>query len=167
MPDLATHVLVVSPFLRKLVRRPELVLLGAILPDLAGRLGILLPDGEFFFWMDTALHTPVAIGLVIYILAQLFPSEARREAVVLLGAGAATHFALDLLQKTVTFGNLWLFPLSMKSFQIPLIWGDESLFVLPVLIAINLVVFRRPIRAWLRMLPHRTFRKSGTPGGGM
>jgi hypothetical protein len=145
MPDLATHVLAVAPFLRKRVPRPEVVLLGAVLPDLAGRLGILLPDGPFFVWMDMALHTPAAIALVIYILALIFPREARREAAVLLGAGAAAHFALDVLQKSVAFGNIWLFPLSMKSFQIPLFWSDESLYAVPVLIAVNLVVFRRPI----------------------
>ena len=150
MPDLATHVLAVTPFLRKASRSPALVLLGAILPDLAGRLSLLLPYSVFFFWMDTALHTPVSMALIIYILSLLFPAEKRTEVLVGAGAGAAFHLALDLLQKTVTFGNLWLFPVSLASFQVPLIWGDESLFALPALLLINLLVYARPLGALLK-----------------
>jgi len=150
MPDLATHVLAVTPFLRKRVRRPELVLLGVLLPDLAGRMGIVLPDRPFFFWMDTALHTPFAVALIILGLALLFPEDRRREAAASLAFGAAFHFALDLLQKTSTFGTPWLFPFSLATFQIPLVWGDESFYVLPALILVNLVVFRRPLLAALR-----------------
>jgi hypothetical protein len=150
MPDLATHVLSVTPFLRKTFRRPELVLLGAVLPDLAGRLGILLPDAVFFSWMDTALHTPVSMALIIYGLAMFFPEDRRRETILSLAAGTAFHFALDLLQRTLTLGNLWFFPFSLKSVQIPLIWGDESFYALPALILINLFVFGRPILSKLR-----------------
>ena len=150
MPDLATHVLAVTPFLRKAARCPALVLLGAVLPDLAGRLGVLLPDGVFFFWMDTALHTPVSIALIVYILALLFPRNRRTEVLACVGAGAAFHFVLDLLQKSVTFGNLWLFPASLASFQIPLTWGDESFYALPVLVLINLLVYARPLAALLK-----------------
>lgn len=150
MPDLATHILAVTPFLRKAARCPTLVLLGAVLPDLAGRLGILLPDSVFFFWMDTALHTPVSMALIIYILALLFPRERRTDVLACVGAGAAFHFALDLLQKTVTFGNLWLFPASLASFQIPLLWGDESLFALPFLVLVNGFVYARPLAALLK-----------------
>jgi hypothetical protein len=150
MPDLATHVLAVTPFLRKAARCPALVLLGAVLPDLTGRLGILLPNGVFFSWMDTALHTPVSMALIIYILALLFPRERRTEVLVCVGAGAVFHFALDLLQKSVTFGNLWLFPASFASFQVPLFWGDESLFALPALVLINLLIYARPLAALLR-----------------
>ena len=150
MPDLATHVLAVTPFLRKASRNPALVLLGAVLPDLAGRLSILLPHSVFFFWMDNALHTPVSMALIIYILSLLFPAEKRTEVLVGAGAGAASHLALDLFQKTVTFGNLWLFPASLASFQVPLIWGDESLFALPALLLINLLVYARPLGALLK-----------------
>ena len=150
MPDLATHVLAVTPFLRNAARSPALVLLGAVLPDLAGRLGLLLPHAVFFSWMDTALHTPVSMALVIYILSLLFPVERRTEVLVCAGAGAAFHFALDLLQKTVTFGNLWLFPASLASFQVPLIWGDESFFALPALVLINVLAYARPLGALLK-----------------
>lgn len=150
MPDLATHVLAVTPFLRKAARCPALVLLGAVLPDLAGRLGVLLPNADIFSWMDTALHTPVSMALIIYILALLFPAEKRTEVLVCAGAGAAFHLALDLLQKTATAGNLWLFPASLASFQVPLIWGDESFFALPALVLINVLVYARPLAALLK-----------------
>ena len=150
MPDLATHVLAVTPFLSRAARSPALVLLGTVLPDLAGRLSLLLPHAVFFSWMDTALHTPVSMALVIYILSLLFPVERRTEVLVCAGAGAAFHFALDLLQKTVTFGNLWLFPASLASFQVPLIWGDESFFALPALVLINVLAYARPLGALLK-----------------
>jgi hypothetical protein len=150
MPDLATHVLAVTPFLRKAGRCPALVLLGAVLPDLAGRLGALMPDSVFLFWMGNALHTPVSTALIIYVLALLFPRERRSEVLVCAGAGAAVHFALDILQKTVTYGSLWLFPASLVSFQVPLIWGDESLFALPVLVLINVLLYARPRKALLK-----------------
>jgi hypothetical protein len=69
---------------------------------------------------------------------------------VCAGAGAAFHFALDLLQKTVTFGNLWLFPASLASFQVPLIWGDESFFALPALVLINVLAYVRPLGVLLK-----------------
>jgi hypothetical protein len=62
---------------------------------------------------------------------------------------------LDLLQKTVTYGTPWFFPFSLASFQIPLIWGDESFYVLPVLVLINILVFGRPIVAKLRGIGRR------------
>jgi Na+/proline symporter len=150
MPDLATHVLAVTPFLRKAARRPELVLLGTILPDLAGRLAVLKPNSVFLFWMGNALHAPVGMALIVYALAMFFPREKRAGVLAGVGAGAAFHFVLDLLQKTVTFGPLWLFPASLASFQIPLIWGDESFFALPFLVLLNLLVYALPSAAGLK-----------------
>ena len=155
MPDLATHLLAVTPFLKRTVRRPELVLLGAVLPDLVGRMSLLLPERPFFFWADTALHTPFSAALVILGLALLFPEDRRREAILSLGFGAAFHFALDMMQRSVTFGTPWLFPFSMASFQLPIIWGDESFYALPALILINFLVFRRPLLARLRAIRRR------------
>jgi hypothetical protein len=85
----------------------------------------------------------------------LFPEDRRRETILCLGFGAAFHFALDLLQKTATYGPPWFFPFSWASFQIPLIWGDESFYFLPVLVLINVLVFGRPILAKLRGIGRR------------
>jgi hypothetical protein len=143
MPDLLTHILVLTPLRKKLTASLALVLIGTILPDTLGRISVVLPFSPVLTWVDFAAHTPLSMGLLIYILALAFPEDERKRTFALLTLGTGIHFGLDLLQRTATFGIPWFFPFSFSSFWIPLLWSDESVWAIPPLLIVNLLVYVR------------------------
>ncbi len=142
MPDLITHTLFVYPLKYRYQKAVIFILLGSILPDLVGRIpGIIFPDSNPVGWYQTAVHTPFVLLLLTYIISLLFPETQRKKVFMFILAGVASHLFLDLFQKNLNFGYLWFFPFSFSSFQIPLIWPDETIFLIPVFIVFNLIIF--------------------------
>lgn len=141
MPDLLTHTLFVLPLGYRYKKTILFILLGTILPDILGRIaGVLIPSSLIVGWYQLAIHTPFCLILFIYALSFLFPQKERQTVFNSLILGTFIHFFFDFFQKTTNQGNLWLFPFSFKSFNIPLIWPDDTIFLIPILILINLLI---------------------------
>jgi len=144
MPDLLTHALIASPLKARFPRLFSVFLLGVILPDVLSRTpGILFPGSTSIIFLNYFLHSPIIIVLSCLVLAYCFPQKIRKNFLYLLLAGSFLHLFLDLFQKTLTTGYLWFFPFSFSSFSIPLFWPDDSLFALPFLIIINIMLIKR------------------------
>lgn len=143
MPDLITHTLFVYPVKKWFPKGIIFLLIGSILPDLIGRsLGVFISDSSIVGWYQTVIHTPLALLLFIYSLSFFFSEKERKKVFLFLALGTASHLFLDLFQKTIGLGYLWFFPFSFKSFQIPLIWPDESIFLIPILLFLNIVFLK-------------------------
>ena len=139
MPDLVTHALFVFPAKKIFPKRLLFILIGSILPDLLGRtLGVFPMDSSLIYWYQLAIHTPFCLILFTYCLSFFFPQKIRKTVFVLILIGVFSHFFLDLFQKTITIGNLWFFPFSFVSPQLQLIWPDDTIYLIPVFILINL-----------------------------
>jgi hypothetical protein len=118
------------------------ILLGTILPDILGRIaGVFMSGSPIVGWYQLSVHTPFSLILFIYAFSFLFPQKERQNIFTFLTLGTFIHFFLDFFQKQIYLGNLWLFPFSFKTFNLPLIWPDETIFLIPILILINLSIF--------------------------
>ena len=142
MPDLITHSLFIYPAKKWFPAGILFLLIGSILPDLLGRsLGVFIADSSIVGWYQAVIHTPLALLLFIYSFSFFFPEKERKKVFLFLSLGVASHLFLDLFQKTLGLGYLWFFPFSFKSFQIPLFWPDESIFLIPAFAILNLIIF--------------------------
>jgi len=143
MPDLITHTLFVYPLKKRFPKQIILLLSGAILPDVVGRIpGILIQNNSVVGNYQTSVHTPLVLILLVYSLSFFFPEKVRRDVFLFLSAGVFLHLFLDLFQRTNTYAYFWLFPFSLSWFQIPLIWPDETIFMIPIFIVINILLFK-------------------------
>jgi len=143
MPDLITHSLFIYPAKKWFPKGIIFLLIGSILPDLLGRtLGVFVSDSSFIGWYQTVIHTPLVLLFFIYSASFFFPGKERKKVFLFLALGIASHLFLDLFQKTIGPGYLWFFPFSFKSFQIPLLWPDDTIYLIPILIIINIIFFR-------------------------
>lgn len=142
MPDLITHTLFVYPLKKRFPKQIILLLSGAVLPDVVGRIpGILIQNNSLIGNYQTSVHTPIVLILLVYSLSFFFAEKVRREVFLFLLTGVFLHLFLDLFQRTNTYAYFWLFPFSLSWFQIPLIWPDETIFMIPVLVVINAVIY--------------------------
>ena len=142
MPDLVTHALFVLPAKKLFPKQLVFILIGSILPDLLGRtLGVFPIDSPLIFWYQTVIHTPIALILITYSLSFIFPQRERKTIFTFLLIGIASHLFLDLFQKSIGLAYPWFFPLSFSSFQIPLIWPDDTIYLIPILVIINLLIY--------------------------
>lgn len=147
MPDLLTHTLFVYPLKFKLKNNTPIILLGAILPDVFARiLGVLLPHRTTVSWAQAALHSPVSLIVICYLISLFFQQELRKNAFKLLILGSLSHFFLDLFQKTLSVGYFWLFPFSFDSFSFSLIWPNDTVILILPLLVINLTMYVWNIR---------------------
>ncbi|MBN1594027.1 MAG: hypothetical protein JW941_12360, partial [Candidatus Coatesbacteria bacterium] len=110
----------------------ELYFVGLILPDLLGRLPMVLYKKSY--WFITPGHTPIGALIGAYLISFLFEENIRPIVFRNITIGAAFHLLLDLLQRHVTDAYFWFFPLSWRSFEIPLFWPDRSIDIIPYLL---------------------------------
>jgi hypothetical protein len=124
MPDLVTHTFaayVVTRFGPWGAAR-FLFYLGTILPDVVSRpVYILMPR---WYEYTIALHTPLFIALLGLLLSEGFAPALRATARKALLAGAGLHFLLDMMQRHLSGGYLWLFPFSWRTFELG--WFDTE-----------------------------------------
>jgi hypothetical protein len=146
MPDLLTHV-VVAAGCREAARSRHVTawfLVGTALPDLLTRPFTVVSPG--LYWLVMPLHTPLGLVLATTVLSQLFSPRRRARAFVNLLGGEAVHLLLDALQKHIGTGYLWLFPFSWSSYEVGLFWPEESLYLLPLWVALAAVLAARRTR---------------------
>ena len=140
MPDLLTH-FSVAYLLRRNAKTPHLratFYLGAILPDIVTRpVYILYPKA---FWAIMPLHTPIALTLLCLLISYVFHNSIRKIVFANLTLGVYLHLFLDLFQKHITPEYRWLFPFSWKAYEIGLFWPEASLYALPFVIAIVMIM---------------------------
>lgn len=158
VPDLFTHLCATHLARRGVAARrgadlpaadAALFYLGGCLPDLVSRAPGVLASAPWTLHVLAAMHQPVPVLLVAYVLALLLPEARRRRYFAWLVAGAALHYALDILQRDLgDAGEFWLFPFSWKTLQLGLFWPDQAVVAIaPLLACIALVEWRRRARA--------------------
>ncbi len=154
MPDLLTHLCATHLVRRGLEARrgrdlPEadaaMFYLGGCLPDLVSRAPGVLAASADAQHVLLAMHQPVPTLLCAYILCLCLPEAGRRRYFAWTIAGAALHYALDLLQRDLgSAGEFWLFPFSWKTFQLGLFWPDQAVLAIgPLLLLLAWVELRR------------------------
>ena len=141
MPDLITHL--AGAYLAgkgfRLRRGIVLFSLGALLPDIVSRpLHIFWPRT---FPVAQALHTPVVLFLICWLLSLFFRVDQRKTVFLLLGAGSLLHLLMDMFQKHLVGGYLWFFPFSCKARSFGFLSPESSLSFLPVTLLLVLAVY--------------------------
>lgn len=129
MPDWMSHILV-GLILAELfsIRKKSLVLLGALLPDLVPRLGLL------FFYLGFkshfslgAFHYPVVCILATVPIALLFKYN-RTYTIISLNIGVLSHFIIDITQRHFKAGMPIFFPFSTKLYTLNWFWPEQAAF---------------------------------------
>ena len=140
MPDLITHVCVAYCITKigGFTRFRVLFYLGTILPDIISRpFYIIFPSSIYFVY---SLHSPVMMILISLLIAQFFDRQIRKQVVSYLLFGVGIHFLLDILQKHILDAYYWLFPFSWNTFDLGLIWPEDSLRLIPIWIVLVLII---------------------------
>ncbi len=153
MPDLITHT--AGAYLAgkgcRITRFVVFFYLGAMLPDLVSRpLHIFWPRT---IWAAQALHSPVGVFLICWLISLFFRVDQRKSVFGLLFAGSILHELLDMLQKHLIGGYMWFFPFSTKSFPGGLIWPDTSVRLLPFTILLVVLVYA--FSQWRKRVSHQ------------
>lgn len=141
MPDLISHI-AGAYLVKKGLRVTEylvLFYLGAILPDLVSRpFHIIMPRTLFAV---QAFHSPLGIFLICWLISLCFRIDQRKKVFLLLLSGCFVHLIMDLGQKHLIGGYIWLFPFSMDTYSFGLFWPEDSIKFLPYTIIIILLVY--------------------------
>ena len=120
MPDLFTQILRRLPVL--------MLVIGTVFPDILSRsILVLFPHSYLLYWIAAALHTPIAIILLAYIISLMFIKPERLPVFMSLILGSTLHFAFDMLQRHYVGGYMWLFPFTFMSFELPLFWPEAPI----------------------------------------
>ena len=142
MPDLMSHLLI-GLILAELfrIRKKSLVVLGAIAPDLLGKVHLIyfylkLPPVISF----VSFHTPVIVFLISILIAPLFIHN-KFKTVLFFNIGAMSHFLSDLTMKHFTIrGSRLFFPFSSDNYSLGLVWPEDSIFILIGCLLIYLII---------------------------
>jgi membrane-bound metal-dependent hydrolase YbcI (DUF457 family) len=141
VPDLITHTAFAFFFSDKRYRNLFFLLLGAILPDVTRFLFLFAPDNHTVFWFFTALHSPVVLIVLAWLISYFFDEKIRYAAFSWIFFGVVSHLGLDLFQKHFgLFSYPWLFPFSLYGSSWGLFWPEAPLFIAPFL-ALAAVIF--------------------------
>jgi len=141
MPDLITHCLASRIILSgKLKKYLLLFTVGTILPDVLSRVPILFAASCYSCsWFFTVLHSPLPLLLFVLLLSLLFANK--KQAFFSLFLGMALHLGLDSLQWHVSKSYYWFFPFSFKTAEFGLFHPETSLYFIPPLLLIALLVY--------------------------
>jgi hypothetical protein len=141
MPDWLTHSLVGWIVGKATRQEVGLVVIGAVLPDvdklyLIVNAGLNIRSDAFFL----PLHTPIGAVLLAGVVALFFGDM--KKALIPLGLGVATHFALDIVFFEIGGGVRLLFPFSWEGWQLNLIrMTDYDLMITVSAILVSAVVY--------------------------
>jgi len=115
--------------------------LGAALPDLLTRpfhisMPILGPYLEVW-------HSPACVLLWGVLLGRMFVAPRRAAMLAALMFGAANHLVLDLIQKHIAGGYLFLFPFSLTRTTLGVLWPEQTVILSAALAAVAILIVRR------------------------
>ncbi len=144
MPDWLTHVIIGLIIIELFnVKKRSLVLLGAVLPDILPKITLLrlfIPLPNINFGWFSAFHTPFVFFLTTLLIAPIFRYNYKK-VVLLLNAGAISHFLSDALLRGFGSGSRLLYPLSYEGFRFNLVWSDQSyLILIPALVIYAIIL---------------------------
>ena len=142
MPDLFAHFM--SGYLptrySKTRRYDALFIFGAMLPDIVTRIPEILFYRFFHFPVYDfleALHTPISLIIICYLLSFLFEEIERWKSFLFLFLGSLLHITLDLMQEQFFHATYMpLFPLSFDTFQWKLFDYNDSMRIFPILLIV-------------------------------
>jgi len=145
MPDWISHILI-ALIISELcnIDKKSLVILGALLPDLLGKMVLFvnifhLPR-DILYWFFNPFHTPIGCVLVTFLIISFFKYN-QRKAFWYITIGWVSHLLSDMLNKHILIGqNMFLFPLSWKNFEFGLIWAEQYYMALIPLSIIYLFI---------------------------
>ena len=149
MPDLLTHLMVAQGCRKGASNAAVTVwfLVGTVLPDILTRPFIIVTNSSTVFWFVMPLHTPIGLLLVCACISFFVRPQHQRRIFYNLIGGAVLHLFLDMLQKHMGASYYLLFPFSWSSFEIGLVWPEDSLYLIPLWCAVGAVLVGR---WWLR-----------------
>ncbi|MFC2061952.1 metal-dependent hydrolase [Elusimicrobiota bacterium] len=150
MPDLMTHTclgLILKKIKPDFFQRTDrlggillIFLLGNILPDVSGRVPIIIfPKGALFF---SVYHTLAGALIIAYLISVFFERTIRKPVFFILFAGMTFHMVTDLIQKDI-FGDGYkiFYPINI-SIDFGFLWPEDTLFFLPFLLIAVGVLYR-------------------------
>lgn len=166
MADLVTHaclaLLIKAPTQRKHVAS---FVAGTLLPDLLARLPPMAlqrvaqaldwPIGPGWSLFFAPFHLPAGMLLLSLLLAQLFARGQRRGVGLNLLMGMLLHIGVDLLQDHGGFGYMLLFPVWDRSFELPIMGSEATVWVAPALGVATAWAWRRSGRGQPPPVAHR------------
>lgn len=145
MPDLLTH-FVTAYGTRELEARRRLsywFLIGAVLPDVLTRpWTIVMPSS---YWFTMPFHTPIGLLLVSLSISLLVAGRVRSGVFFNLLVGSYLHVVLDILQAHIAGGYYLFFPFSWRSFEVGIMWPEDSLYLLPLWIVLGIFFLIRRV----------------------
>ena len=145
MPDLLTHTLVgLGVHKVKRINNLLIFLIGNISPDIVGRVPLILfPNLSIFFG---AFHTFSAGIIIAFLFAHFFEESERKSIFLYFIAGIFFHLTLDLTQKNIFGYDYNIFsPFSYISFSTGFIWPDDTLYSIPVLLILLVILYKKQI----------------------
>ena len=145
MPDWISHMLI-ALIIYEVFRfeKKSLVILGALLPDMLGKLSLLVNVFELpydvLYWIFTPFHTPLGCVLITFLIVHFFRYN-QRKAFLYITAGWVSHLPFDLVNKHMLLGqNMLLFPVSWTNFRIGFAWPERFYLSLVPLIIVYLII---------------------------
>jgi len=114
-----------------------LIVIGALIPDLAKIDLVLVWLGFHNYHLFEPLHTPICACLIAGIIALCFQEP--KKTIIPLGIGVLTHFILDFFLVHVAGGIKLLFPFSWEGWQIYVYKSDDYLVTVIAILAALLV----------------------------
>lgn len=148
MPDWITHIAVAySVAVLAGVRNRELVVLGALLPDVFKAfipIGAYVGYGQVFFMGNyfAPFHTVLGITLSSALVSTFFPDPRKVLPLFLLGAG--THLIMDSLLYPFGYENWFLWPFLTFDAR-GFVWPDNIFNPLAALSILMLILWRKEI----------------------
>lgn len=149
MPDWITHIAVAySLAIIVKAEKRELVVLGALLPDLFKLflpLGVIIGFGDIFFLGNyfAPFHTLLGVVLTSALLSTFF--DAPRRVLSLFLLGAFSHITMDSLLYPFGYENWGFWPL-FKFDAKGVIWSDSLLVPLTAVSVTLLLLFCREVK---------------------
>jgi|SRR3989344_850006 len=154
MPDLFVHIafpLLLSVMFK--IKNWKLLVIGAVLPDLSRALMILFSFLRFdelkSYLILAPMHTPFIMILFSISVALIFNNFFRNFLLIFLGI--ITHFFLDILQFSGTFGQILFYPVYIKEYTLNLFYGGNLIFPIMGIIVSLICLFFLKEKSNLRL----------------
>ncbi|MDI6640418.1 MAG: zinc dependent phospholipase C family protein, partial [Methanocellales archaeon] len=125
----------------KIEKYPSLIYLGTILPDVLTRFNDFLMHD--FNWFFTPLHTPLVMFLTCLLITYLFEENRRKMVFISLMIGSFLHLFLDVLQIHWVTTYYLFYPFSWEKFEFGLFWPHQSIYFIPVLLLMSVIILLR------------------------
>lgn len=151
VPDLFTHILVawtigtILSLRWKWIDMPyiSLIMIGSVIPD-CSRIMLLFTNFQYnsIHKVIAPIHMPIGSFVVACIFTLLF--QEKKQVLLLMSLGIATHYILDLMLINLNGGMYLLYPLSWDRYALNLISSsDYNITIVALIIAFIVYLFKK------------------------